>query len=112
MIHGEKTYTEAGNTRAPSMDTYLQWIVDAWEQLPKELIIKSFKGCGLTNALDGSEDALIHCFKPDGPIPSEPELLQQKREDAQFAQLWDAIDLAQDDDSGYESNDSIDFETQ
>jgi hypothetical protein len=63
MLHGEKRYTEAGNMRAPSMYVYLQWIVDAWDRLPKELIVKFFKGCGLRNALDGSDDDKIHCFK-------------------------------------------------
>jgi hypothetical protein len=104
MLHGEKTYTKSGNMRAPSMEVYLQWIVDAWEQLPKELIIKSFKGCGLTNALDGSEDKMIRCFKPTGPITAEFDLLQQtrkQREAENIAQLLGEIDLAEDDNNGY-----------
>ena len=61
MLHGEESYTKSGNMRALSMNVYLKWIVDAWDQLPKNLIIKSFKGCGLTNTLDVSEDCKIHC---------------------------------------------------
>lgn len=97
------------------MDVYLQWVVNAWEQLPKELIIKSFKNCALTTALDGSEDVRIHCFKPDGPIPSGRDLLQQAREDEQFkamAQYLEEIDLAEDENNGYESDGSVDFEMQ
>jgi hypothetical protein len=54
----------------------------------------------------------IHCFKPNGSMPTGLESLQQKRVDAQFAQIWDAIDLAQDGDSCYKSDNSIDFVTQ
>ena len=79
MLHGEKSYTKSGNMRALSMDVlvYLKWIVDAWDQLPKDLIVKSFKGCGLNNDLDGLEDCQIHCFKSNGPIQTGLQLLQQ-----------------------------------
>ncbi|KAH7693251.1 hypothetical protein AAVH_39717, partial [Aphelenchoides avenae] len=30
-------------------------------------------------ALDGSEDHLIHCIKPDGPIPSGRAALEESR---------------------------------
>ena len=55
----------------------MKWIVDAWDELSKDLIIKSFKGYGLTNDLDGSEDCKIHCFRSDGPIQTGQELLKQ-----------------------------------
>ena len=115
MIHGQKSFTKGNNMRAPSMDVYLQWIVDAWEQLPKELMIKSFKGCGLTTAFDGSEDNLIHCFKPGGPIPTGFELLQQARvqlleDQATLLEPLEEIDLGQDEKNAYESDMSIDFE--
>ena len=97
------------------MKIYLQWILDAWEQLPNDLIVKSFKGCGLMNALDGSEDDKIHCFKLNGPIPTEFELLQQTREQHQaeeMAQLLEEVDLSEDKNNGCESDDSVDFVTQ
>lgn len=114
MLHGEKSYTKSGNMRAPSMEVYLKWIVDAWDELPKNLIIKSFKGCGLTNALDGSEDYKIHCFRSDGQIPTGQELLQQARAKADITtgeltqQLY--VDEEGVDEDGYNSDDSIDFQ--
>uniref|UniRef100_A0A915D640 Domain of unknown function DB domain-containing protein n=1 Tax=Ditylenchus dipsaci TaxID=166011 RepID=A0A915D640_9BILA len=63
------TFTTGSNPRAPSMEVYLDWIVRAWDALPKNQVINSFKVCGLTNAGDGSEDDFIHCFKAHGPIP-------------------------------------------
>ena len=37
----------------------LRWIDRAWNEIPAELIIKSFKSCGITNALDGTEDEAV-----------------------------------------------------
>uniref|UniRef100_A0A915DL27 DDE-1 domain-containing protein n=1 Tax=Ditylenchus dipsaci TaxID=166011 RepID=A0A915DL27_9BILA len=72
------TFTSGGNPRAPSMEVYLDWILRAWEALSKNLIINSFKVCGLTNASDGSEDDFIHCFKAHGPIPEGLEMLKEE----------------------------------
>ena len=93
MLHGEKEATSGGNPRPPSMDIYLQWIVAAWDALPVQLIKKSFKECGITNALDGSEDDFIHCFKPHGPIPSGLENLKLARADEEIAKAFDNIAL-------------------
>ena len=38
-------------------------IFDAWSQLSKENIIKSFKSCGLNLANGGTDDHFIHCLK-------------------------------------------------
>ena len=75
------------------MTVYLQWIVDAWESLSKELIMGSFISCGVTNATDGSEDDFIHCFKQDGPVPSGRAKLQLAREEKKLAELLEEIDL-------------------
>ena len=64
------------------MEVYLKWIGDAWDQLPKDLIIKSFKGCTLTNTLDDCEDCKIHCFRSDGLILTGQKLLQQAQANA------------------------------
>ncbi|CAH3162370.1 unnamed protein product [Porites lobata] len=59
-IHEE---TAAGNLKAPPRKTILQWILDAWSQLPTELIKKSFTSCALNLPVDGSQDDTIHCLK-------------------------------------------------
>ena len=37
----------------------LTWINRAWNLIPGDLIQKSFKSCGIANALDGSEDDAV-----------------------------------------------------
>uniref|UniRef100_A0A914ELT7 DDE-1 domain-containing protein n=1 Tax=Acrobeloides nanus TaxID=290746 RepID=A0A914ELT7_9BILA len=107
MMHGEKEVTKGGNPKPAPMAEYLQWIVDAWDSLPKELISKSFKSCGITNATDGSEDDEIHCFKADGPVPSGRILLQQARDAKELAQLLEEVDLEQEEENFYDSDASI-----
>ena len=55
----------------------MQWILDAWGNLSKELIMKSFKCCALNLSLDGSEDALIHCFKENSTCSSGAKKLKE-----------------------------------
>ena len=38
----------------------------AWDKVPTELIKKSFLVCGVSNAIDNSEDKDINVLKPDG----------------------------------------------
>uniref|UniRef100_A0A915E2B0 Uncharacterized protein n=1 Tax=Ditylenchus dipsaci TaxID=166011 RepID=A0A915E2B0_9BILA len=54
-IDAEQEFKSGGNPKAPLMDVYLQWIVDAWKSLPDAAI--------------ANEDNRIHCFKEHGPIP-------------------------------------------
>uniref|UniRef100_A0A914LH27 DDE-1 domain-containing protein n=1 Tax=Meloidogyne incognita TaxID=6306 RepID=A0A914LH27_MELIC len=54
-VHGEKETTPKGNVKAPSMLVYLSWIAEAWENLSEEMIANSFKICGISNNVDGSE---------------------------------------------------------
>ena len=51
----------------------------AWNHLTREQLAASFKTCGITTALDGSEDHLINCLKPDGEMSEGLETLQQDR---------------------------------
>uniref|UniRef100_A0A915ME51 DDE-1 domain-containing protein n=1 Tax=Meloidogyne javanica TaxID=6303 RepID=A0A915ME51_MELJA len=73
MFHGDKPTTSGGNLKAPQMDIYLQWIVDAWDSLSKDIIEKSFISCGVTQEDGGKLDNQIH---PDGAIPNGLELLK------------------------------------
>ena len=37
----------------------LRWIDRAWREIPVELITGSFKSCGISDALDGTEDDAV-----------------------------------------------------
>lgn len=89
------------------MFEYLEWIESAWNELPKDLILQSFKGCGLTTAIGGSEDYEIHCFKPSGSIPSGLDLLNRTRIDNTLSDLAQQIEIDGSQEDGYNSDSSI-----
>jgi hypothetical protein len=47
--------TVAGNLRHAKI-----WIKCAWENISNDIIFQSFKKCGISNALDGTEDDAIY----------------------------------------------------
>jgi len=66
MATGTKSYTAAGNVRAPSKALCLEWVRECWEELPTEIIKKSFQACGISVEIDGTHNGEIHCLKPGG----------------------------------------------
>ncbi len=63
MVEGEKTYTAAGNVRAPSKFICVQWVKEAWDSVSSDIIKKSFRACGISVSTDGTEDGEVHCMK-------------------------------------------------
>ncbi len=43
-----------------------EWVKQAWEAIPTEIIIRSFKKTGISNKLDGSEDDLLSAEVGEG----------------------------------------------
>ena len=41
-----------------------QWVSAAWKAIPESIIVRSFKKCYISNALDGSEDDIL--WEDDG----------------------------------------------
>lgn len=78
MDTGEKTYTRGGNVRAPSKLQCLEWVKKAWEDIDVDVIKNSFKYCGISVKLDGSEDNVIHCIKDNGVAPQAREDIQKE----------------------------------
>ena len=72
-------YTEAGNMKPASRHLVDELILESWNRLVKNLIIKSFKSCGLNLKMDGSEDHLIHCFKEGQPCANGLDMLKEQQ---------------------------------
>ncbi|KAK3724016.1 hypothetical protein QZH41_008919, partial [Actinostola sp. cb2023] len=56
MTDGEKSVTAGGNVRAASTATVTNWVKASWTSLDESMVVKSFKKCGISNAMDGYED--------------------------------------------------------
>ena len=59
LVHGERELTKGGNRRPPSKTTILQWIKQSWDLVTVQTVKKSFLKCGISVALDGSQDAML-----------------------------------------------------
>ena len=74
MMSGEKTFTPGGQLRASSLVTVCQWVKESWQELSKEMVERSFKKCGISNALDGTEDDLVWEEEEDSSqVEEEPD---------------------------------------
>jgi len=54
MATGEHKYTKTGNLKKPAYDLMCWWIMEAWNEIPAQMIIKSFEKCGIINNSDNS----------------------------------------------------------
>ena len=41
----------------PLISNVCEWVKNSWQQVKSETIVKSLKKCGISNALDGSEES-------------------------------------------------------
>ena len=79
LASGVHQYTEAENMKPASRHLVVEWILESWNRLEKNLIFKSFKSCGLNLKTDGSEDHLIHCFKEGQPSANALDMLKEQQ---------------------------------
>ena len=60
-MDGAHSFTAAGNMPGPPRREIVKWVLEAWETLDREFIIRSFRSCALTVAPDGFEDDHLSC---------------------------------------------------
>ena len=46
--------------KKPNITEVSNWVLNSWYGVKKEEIVKSFRKCGISNAMDGTEDDLIY----------------------------------------------------
>lgn len=59
LLAGDHSLTPTGKIKRVSPSTLVQWILVTWQQISKDSIIRGFKKCCISNALDGSEDDFL-----------------------------------------------------
>uniref|UniRef100_A0A8C5WL18 HTH CENPB-type domain-containing protein n=1 Tax=Leptobrachium leishanense TaxID=445787 RepID=A0A8C5WL18_9ANUR len=60
MCSDALTTTKSGLPQRLDITVVCRWVKDAWESMPPEMIQKSFRKCGISNAMDGTEDDAIY----------------------------------------------------
>ena len=107
MATGEKSFTPAGNMRAPSKPLVVQWVKTAWDAVGVDVIKKSFIVSGIALHPDGSEDNNIRCIQTDGVAAQAKEEIT--RQTALLTQDEDENDpfLDCEDDEELENNETV-----
>lgn len=59
LTNEEHPLTPTGKIKKAPASTVAQWVSNAWKKIPEKIIVKSFKKCCITNALDGTEDDIL-----------------------------------------------------
>ena len=75
LDEGPQTHTKGGNMHRPLLKQIVQWILKAWSDLDKEIIIELSRCCDLSIQDDGSKDKVIE-WKPGKPLSSGLERLK------------------------------------
>ena len=100
IIEGEKTFTAGGNIRAAPLPTICTWIKDSWDEIPRDMVARSFKKCGISNAMDGTEDDMLwesDCDDGDGEDePAEPDVYDDQLTAEQWQDLFGDSDEGED----------------
>lgn len=52
----EKSFTKGSNMHAPQLDMLCNFVINAWNDIPVEMVISSFKKCNLSDSLDGMQE--------------------------------------------------------
>ena len=59
MISNIHTFTPMKKIKRPSYSTVATWVKESWNEVSKDLIQRSFKTCGISTNIDGSENDCI-----------------------------------------------------
>ena len=59
LIYTLLSHLTFGKVGKPTLGEVCSWVIKAWNGVKPEVIIKSFKKCGISNAMDGTEDNAI-----------------------------------------------------
>ena len=76
----KQEFTAAGNPISASLEVIVDWIVKTWHSISSDIIVNSFKACGLRKNLDRSEDEQIIILK------------DKKRCAGRLKEFWDQLD--------------------
>ena len=66
LSSGEKSFTASGNMKAPGKLLCLEWVKKVWNTVTTDVIVNSFRACGISRSMDGSDDSSIQCLKRGG----------------------------------------------
>lgn len=68
--------------KRPSIVQVCDWVLKSWNTINTKIVVKSFKTCGISNDMDGSEDHLLYMTdSSDDSADDNLELLHESSSD-------------------------------
>ena len=67
--------TAGGNLKKPGLSLVTSWVKTSRQDVPKEMIVKSFLKTGTSNRMDGTEDDLLWDSEPGSNEGEEADVL-------------------------------------
>ena len=61
----DRPKTPAGNLKQATRQDVIDWVSRAWTSIEKDTLVHSFLVCGISNALDGTQDDLVSSDIPN-----------------------------------------------
>ncbi|XP_069606515.1 uncharacterized protein [Ranitomeya imitator] len=52
--------TPAEQLKSPTIPQVCKWVKTSWQSIKDETVVRAFEKCGISNALEGSEDNVLH----------------------------------------------------
>ncbi|KAH7982388.1 hypothetical protein HPB52_004302 [Rhipicephalus sanguineus] len=59
LTDSDHQLTPTGHIKRASLSQLAGWVAAAWDDIPGTLIVRSFKKCGISSALHGTEDCAL-----------------------------------------------------
>lgn len=69
MAEGNHQLTPGGKIKRPPVEMLCGWIANAWQEISDDVVTKSFKKTGISNALDASEDDMLWDSEKESESP-------------------------------------------
>jgi len=79
MANEEFSLTKGGNLRKPSYKIICEWIIQAWKEIPTEMVKKSFLKCGISNEMNGQQDNLLY-ESDDDNLDDDEEMVENNND--------------------------------
>jgi hypothetical protein len=76
-----KELTPSGKIKRPSYSLVANWVKDSWDAIDPNMIKRSFKCCGISNNINGSEDDLIFDFSKLENVNNPGRGVEEENED-------------------------------
>ncbi|KAG0428091.1 hypothetical protein HPB47_024889 [Ixodes persulcatus] len=75
LTSGSHSFTTSGRLKRAPLETLAGWAREAWATIPSAsaMVERSFKKCGIANALDGTEDDMLWSAESDKELSESDE---------------------------------------